>query len=85
MYIIILHFTKSLKIDNTDILYLWMQEEHNCDVTGQKFKPGTCRHLSFATNPVLSNFIGKINFFVQFHIFAPNCSETIFFGKIKQI
>ena len=24
-------------------------------------KPGPCRHLSFATNPVFSNFIGKVN------------------------
>ena len=28
-------------------------------------KPGTCHQLSFATNPILSNFIGKLNFFIQ--------------------
>ena len=35
-------------------------------------KPGACRHLSFATNPVLSNF------FIQFDIY----SEGGFFRKL---
>ena len=32
------------------------------------------RHLSYATNPVLSNFIAKLNFFIQFDISVPNYS-----------
>ena len=44
-------------------------------------KPGPCRHLSFATNPVLNNFIGKIKYFVQDHISVPNYSERLFFEK----
>ena len=45
---------------------------YKCDVTGQK--PGAFRHLSFVTNPVLSNFIGKI-FFCTISLFFPNYSE----------
>ena len=48
-----------------------------CDVTDQK--PGACHHLSFATNAILSNFIEKIKFFVQFYIFVPNYSEGSYF------
>ena len=42
-------------------------------------KPGACHHLSFATNPVLSNFIGKLIFFTQFDILVPNYSQGGYF------
>ena len=29
-FMLLLHFTRSLKPDNIDILYLWMLEKHNC-------------------------------------------------------
>ena len=48
-------------------------------------KPGACRHLSFATNPVLSNFKCKINFLIQFDILVPNYSEGGYFLKMKPI
>ena len=51
----------------------------SCNRSKPGFCPGTCRHLSFAINPVLSNFIRKINFFEQFHIFVPNYSKGVFF------
>ena len=38
-------------------------------------KPGPYGHLSFATNPVLSNFVGKLIIFVQFDILVSNYSE----------
>ena len=41
--------------------------------------------MSFFTNPVLGNFIGKKKFFVQFHIFLPNYSGGGYFLKMKQI
>ena len=37
-----------------------------------KVKPGVCCHLSFATNPVLSNFYENINYFIQFDILVPD-------------
>ena len=51
----------------------------NVHLLCNRSKPGACRHLSFATNAVLSNFIEKINFFEQFYIFAPNYSEGSYF------
>ena len=48
--------------------------EHICDVTGQNQSP-----LVTCTNTVLSNFIGKITFFVQFHILVPNYSDGSYF------
>ena len=41
--------------------------------------------VSFATNPVLSSFIGKIIFFVQFDILVSKYSEGGYFLKMKQI
>ena len=37
-------------------------------------KPGACRPLSFATNPVLRSFTRK-KFFIQFVILVPHYSE----------
>ena len=59
----------------------WKRSENvaNTHMLRNRSKPGACRHFLFATNPVLSNFIRKIIYFVQFHIFAPNYSEGSYF------
>ena len=44
-----------------------------------KSKPGPCCHLSFPTNPGLSNIIGKLIFFVQFELLLPKYSEKRLF------
>ena len=58
---------------NKIILYSQAYKSMSCKWS----KPGACHHLSFTINPVLSNFIGKIHFFEQFHIFVPNYSEGV--------
>ena len=49
-------------------------------------KPGACCHLSFAINPVLSNVIGKIKFFIQLDILVLNYSEGgHFLNKLNKL
>ena len=44
-----------------------------------RLKPGTCRHFSFATNPVLNNFTRKINFYTISHFSAKIFWRRLFF------